>query len=71
VQVFDEEHALDKFEAFTSLNGAAFYGLPVNEQKVTLVKKPQQVPDSIGQDALTVCPYKNGETLDWSIKVET
>jgi len=29
VQVFDEEGALDRFEAFASLNGAHFYGLPV------------------------------------------
>jgi dihydroorotase len=35
-QVFDDEHALDKLEAFTSLNGAAFYGLPPNGDRVTL-----------------------------------
>ena len=29
--VFDEEDALDKFEAFASENGPRFYGLPLNE----------------------------------------
>ena len=29
--VFEEEGALDRFEAFASMNGPRFYGLPVNE----------------------------------------
>ena len=35
-QVFDEEEALDHFEAFASFNGACFYGLPINSGTVTL-----------------------------------
>jgi len=65
VQVFDEENALGKFEAFASLNGPAFYGLPVNQQKVTLEKRPEQVPQMIGEKMLSVSPYKAGETLAW------
>jgi len=67
VQVFDEENALDRFEAFASLNGPAFYGLPINDQKVTLRKTPQQVPQIIGQQALAVSPYKAGEMINWSM----
>jgi dihydroorotase len=67
VQVFDEENALDKFEAFASLNGPAFYGLPVNKQKVSLVKKSQPIPLTIGQKTLAVSPYKAGEALAWSM----
>ena len=37
-QVFEEDGALDRLEAFTSLNGPAFYGLPVNEETITLSK---------------------------------
>lgn len=67
VQVFDEENKLDKLEVFASLNGPAFYGLPINEQKVKLVKTTQQVPQTIGQQTLAVSPYKAGETLVWSM----
>lgn len=67
VQVFEEENALDRFEAFASLNGPAFYCLPINEQKVTLKKTPQQVPQIIGQQALAVSPYKAGEMINWSM----
>ena len=35
-EVFEEEGALDRFEAFASLNGPAFYRLPVNEARITL-----------------------------------
>ena len=35
-EVFEEEGALDRFEAFASLNGPAFYRLPVNETRITL-----------------------------------
>ncbi len=35
-QVFEAENALDKLESFLSLNGPAFYRLPVNEQRMTL-----------------------------------
>jgi len=68
VQVFDEEHALDRFEGFASLHGPAFYGLPVNGRKVTLEKSAQQVPQTIGQGALAVSPYQAGETLAWRLR---
>ena len=46
-QVFMEENALDKLEAFASLNGPRFYGLPPNEERVTLQAKPLEAPERI------------------------
>ena len=37
--VFDEENALGQLEAFASLNGPAFYGLPPNEERITLKRE--------------------------------
>ena len=37
-EVFEQDGALDKLEAFTSLNGPAFYGLPANTDIITLTK---------------------------------
>jgi dihydroorotase len=42
-QVFDEEGRLDRLEGFASRFGAAFYGLPVHERTVTLVKVQESV----------------------------
>ena len=41
--VFEAEGELANLEAFTSLNGPAFYRLPVNDQKMTLVKRDAPV----------------------------
>lgn len=48
-QVFEDENALDKLEDFTSIYGAKFYGLPINQNKLRLVKQasPVQFPKSI------------------------
>ena len=62
--VFEEEGALDKFEAFASLNGARFYGLPVNQQTVTLERADVDVPAEISG----VVPFHAGERLRWSFK---
>ncbi len=63
--VFDEEKALDKFEAFASENGARFHGLPLNDGQVTLTRAPSSVPDRIQSDATTVIPFHAGTTLAW------
>jgi len=59
--VFDEDGALDKLEAFASLNGPSFYGLPLNDGTVTLERSEVQVPVEI--DGLV--PFHAGETLRW------
>jgi dihydroorotase len=41
--VFEDENALDKLEAFASLNGPAWYGLSPNEETITLVRQEEPV----------------------------
>ena len=62
-QVFDEENALDRLEAFASLNGPAFYGLPVNSGSITLQRRDQLVPELV--DGLV--PFHAGQILSWTI----
>jgi dihydroorotase len=64
-EVFEEEDALDRFEAFASLNGPEFYRLPVNGARVTLSREPWTVPHRIGDGA--VAPFRAGETLRWRL----
>ena len=59
--VFDEEGALDKLEAFASINGARFYDLPVNEETVTLERAEIEVP----HDVDGIVPFHAGKTLQW------
>ncbi|EFJ32509.1 hypothetical protein SELMODRAFT_86169 [Selaginella moellendorffii] len=66
-QVF-EEATLDMLEAFTSLNGPNFYGLPANKGTVTLVKTPWCVPTAYSFDSGTVVPICAGKTIQWSVE---
>lgn len=63
--VFDEEGALEHFETFASLNGPAFYGLPVNQESVTLERAQMQVPEELELAGATIVPWHGGQTLDW------
>ena len=67
VTVFDDEGALDRFEAFASENGPRFYGLPLNTGTVTLEKLPIDVPAAIDANGTTVVPFHAGETLNWRL----
>lgn len=63
--VFDEEGALDRFEAFASMNGPLFYGLPLNEDRVTLERASHPVESAIGDGGSALVPFHAGETLQW------
>ncbi|MEQ9038797.1 MAG: dihydroorotase [Silicimonas sp.] len=67
-QVFDEADALDSLEAFASLNGPAFYGLPVNEERVTLTKgAPIEIPAPVQTGAGPVSVFDPGRPVYWSV----
>ena len=67
VKIFDEENALDKFEAFASKNGPAFYGLPENDSTITLTRKEQAVPERLHLSGEEIVPFHAGVTLAWSM----
>lgn len=67
LQVFDEESALDTFEGFASLNGPAFYGLPVNEESITLERAEITVADELKAGGSVVVPFHAGQTLGWRL----
>jgi dihydroorotase len=66
-EVFEEEAALDKLEAFASLNGPQFYRLPVNETRATLRREPFLVPERVGKGGNAVAVFRGGETLRWRL----
>ena len=66
--VFDEENALHQFEAFASLNGARFYGLPRNQGTVTLKREPFLVPEYLEQiGGGNVRIFLGGNLLPWRL----
>ena len=67
LQVFEEEGAIEHFEAFASLNGPAFYGLAPNEERITLEKAPVEVPTEVDGGEAPIVPFNAGETLKWRL----
>ncbi len=66
-EVFEQQAALDRLEAFTSTFGARFYGLPLNEGYIELVKEPVDVPKELPGGLV---PFRAGGKLSWLIQSE-
>ena len=68
--VFEAEGALDKLEAFASLNGPLHYGLPANETTITLTKRDNPVgyPEKLNTGEGPVTLFDPGFPLHWHIE---
>ena len=66
-EVFDNEGALDKLEAFASFHGPDFYGLPRNTDKITLQKTAWQVPNEIALGQNSMVPFRAGANVSWQL----
>jgi|TARA_R110001606_G_scaffold57496_3_gene138610 dihydroorotase len=65
--VFDEEEALDRLEGFASVHGPEFYGLPLNDARVTLERRDIAVDNSIESTGANLVPFHAGAVLPWRI----
>lgn len=69
-EAFEEAGALDRLEAFASLNGPAFYGLAPNADRITLRRQSWAVPESYPfADDDSLVPLRAGETVAWELVV--
>src|SRR5687768_4520771 len=64
---FEEAGALDRLEDFASVFGARFYGLPLNEGSVTLVRQDWPVPQRLRFGEHELVPLRAGERLPWKL----
>jgi dihydroorotase len=65
--VFEAEGALARLEAFASVYGADFYGLPRNTRRVRLRREPWQAPQGLRFGEDTLVPMCAGETIAWRV----
>jgi len=67
--VFEEEAALDRLEAFASLNGPRFYRLPANAARITLARRasPVQFPAKIAVGTQEVTVFDPGFPVFWEV----
>jgi dihydroorotase len=65
---FEEAGRLDRLESFSSFNGADFYRLPRNRERVTLERRGWTVPESLPFGAGEIVPMCAGESLAWQLR---
>ena len=65
--LFEQAQALEQLEAFTSLHGAAWYGLEPNTQTITLEKREAELPafQPIPVGADSVVPFDPAQPIYW------
>lgn len=66
-EVFEQDGALDQLEAFASLNGPAYYGLPANDAQITLTRTPPSYPSHIDTPDGPVTVFEPDMPLNWSV----
>ncbi|HYT48496.1 MAG TPA: dihydroorotase, partial [Burkholderiales bacterium] len=64
---FEEAGALDKLEGFASEFGARFYGLPVNGERITLLREDWKVPERLAFGGDELVPLRAGESIPWKL----
>jgi dihydroorotase len=64
-EAFESAGRLDRLEAFAGHFGADFYGLPRNDDTITLVKESWAPPEVYDFGGGTLVPYRGGESIAW------
>jgi dihydroorotase len=66
--VFDQDNAMEHFEAFMSRNFIDVYGAKLSNRTMTLVREPSTIPTTIEtRDGETVEVFMGGQTLPWKL----
>ncbi len=66
-EAFASVGALDALEGFASRFGPAFYGLPVNETRITLAAEAWHAPDELACGTGRLTPLRAGESHAWRL----
>ncbi|TVQ89972.1 MAG: dihydroorotase [Deltaproteobacteria bacterium] len=66
-EAFESAGALDKLEAFASEHGPRWYGMPLNEGRVTLERSPRRVEPVLPMGEEQVVPMRAGGAVQWQV----
>jgi len=66
-EAFEAAGRLDRLQSFASHFGADFYGLPRNEDRITLIKEPWVPPAVYDFGDGKLVPYRGGESIAWRL----
>lgn len=67
-EIFDDLGVLDKLEGFASHYGPDFYGLPRNNDEITLIRQDWRAPNEMPFGDDIIVPLRAGEILRWKLE---
>jgi dihydroorotase len=67
-EAFEQAGALGQLEAFASLNGPAFYNLPVNTGTITLTRESWTLPATVAMGDTQLVPLNGGQQIHWKMR---
>ncbi len=67
-EAFEQAGALDKLEGFASFFGADFYGLPRNQERITLLREAWQVAARLRFGSDELVPLRAGSAIPWRVR---
>jgi len=66
-QIFDQENSLNKLESFASINGPIFYKLPVNKNRIKIVRKKWILDEFTTNNKMKIKNFYGGQELNWKV----
>jgi dihydroorotase len=66
-EAFEQAGKLERLEGFASVFGPRFYGLPLHEDRITLVREAWTVPATLAFGEGELVPLRAGETVAWRL----
>jgi dihydroorotase len=66
-EAFEQAGRLDRLQAFASERGPDFYGLPRNDDRITLSREPWTPPASYPLGDAELVPFRAAETVRWKL----
>ena len=66
-EIFDQENAINNLEIFSSINGARFYNLPINNSKIKLEKTEWIVPELSSYKDIKVKNFYSNKKINWKV----
>ncbi len=66
-EIFDQENAINNLEIFSSINGARFYNLPINNSKIKMEKTEWIVPELSSYKDIKVKNFYSNKKINWKV----
>ena len=66
-EIFDQENSLKNLETFSSINGPNFYNLPINKNKIKIIRKKWRLEDYTINDKVKIKNFYGGKELNWKV----